>query len=155
MRAAPEQKISSGSGDDVSEIWTVQSDGSGAGRLVTPRASRKMQEVIAFCSAPHFSTDGRRLFFQSTAWVTSEAVHVVDLRTRKEHFVCAGNEFEIVRSGEYRDCLLVQQHRYFIGGGSYNWYWLLRPDGKEVGPVGEDTVMFKETYSLTEPTRER
>jgi hypothetical protein len=53
----------------------------------------------------------------------------------------------VVRSGEYRDCLLVARHRYFIGGGTYNWFWLLRPDGKEVGPVGEDTEHFKATYS--------
>ena len=39
-----------------------------------------------------------------------------------------------------------RQHRYFIGGGSYDWYWLLKPDGKEVGPVGEDTENFKTTY---------
>ena len=39
------------------------------------------------------------------------------------------------------------QHRYFLGGGSYDWYWLLRPDGKEVGPVGETTENFEATYS--------
>jgi hypothetical protein len=53
----------------------------------------------------------------------------------------------VVRSGEYRDCLLVARHRYFIGGGTYNWFWLLRPDGKEVGRWGEDTENFKATYS--------
>jgi hypothetical protein len=53
---------------------------------------------------------------------------------------------KVVPSGEYKDCLLVQQHRYFVGSGSYDWYWLLRPDGKEVGPVGEDTSNFEATY---------
>jgi len=51
----------------------------------------------------------------------------------------------VVTSGEYKDCLLVQQHKYFVGGGSYDWFWLLRPDGKEVGPVGEDTENFETT----------
>ena len=74
------------------------------------------------------------------------AVHVLDLSTKKEQFVCAGNSLEVIRSGEHKDCLLVQQHRYFIGGGSYDWFWLLRPDGKEVGPVGEETENFKEMY---------
>jgi hypothetical protein len=61
-------------------------------------------------------------------------------------FVCPALEFEVIPSGECRDCLLVAQHRYFIGRGTYNWFWLLRPDGKGVGPVGEDTENFKATY---------
>ena len=56
-----------------------------------------------------------------------------------------GTDVKIVPSGEYKDCLLVQQHRYFVGGGSYDWFWLVRPDGKELGPVGEDTENFLAT----------
>ena len=67
-------------------------------------------------------------------------------RFHPDRSVCPAAEFEVVSSGHYRDDLLVQQHRYFIGGGSYDWYWLLKPDGKEIGPVGEDTENFKTTY---------
>jgi hypothetical protein len=28
------------------------------------------------------------------------------------------------------------QHRHFVGSGTYNWYWLLEPNGKEIGPIG-------------------
>ena len=28
---------------------------------------------------------------------------------------------------------------YFIGGGSYDWYWLLTPEGKEIGPLGDES----------------
>jgi hypothetical protein len=80
------------------------------------------------------------------AWATSGAVHVVDSTNRKERYLFAGNELKIVPSGEYKDCLVVQQHRYFVGGGSYDWFWLLRPDGKEVGPVGDDTSNFEATF---------
>ena len=51
-----------------------------------------------------------------------------------------------LHSGEYRDFLIVQQHRYFLGGGSFDWYWLFRPDGKEVGPIGENANNFKDLY---------
>lgn len=148
VRALSERKVSTGSGDDNSEIWLMHSDGSHAERIVVPRAAEKMQEVLGLLAAPQFSADGRRLFFETTAWATSGAVHVLDLATRKDRFVCSGNSLEVVRTGEYRDCLLVQQHRYFVGGGSYDWFWLLRPDGKEVGPVGDDTDMFHSTFSL-------
>lgn len=33
-----------------------------------------------------------------------------------------------------------------LGGGSYDWLWLLTPDGKEVGPIGEDEASFREMY---------
>ena len=62
----------------------------------------------------------------------------MDTTNAKEHFVCPGGSVEILSSGEYRDCLLVQQRRYFFGGGSYDWFWLFRPDGNEIGPVGGD-----------------
>ena len=63
---------------------------------------------------------------------------MVDTTNRKERYLFPGNDVKVVPSGEYKDCLLVLQHRYFLGGGSYDWFWLLRPDGKELGPVGED-----------------
>lgn len=60
--------------------------------------------------------------------------------------MCAGNELEVVPGGEFAGCLLATQHRYFLGGGSYDWYYLLRPNGKEVGVVGDDTEIFHATY---------
>jgi hypothetical protein len=53
-------------------------------------------------------------------------------------FIQPANELEVITSGEYQGYLALQQHRYFIGGGSYDWYWLFTPDGKEIGPLGEE-----------------
>jgi hypothetical protein len=40
---------------------------------------------------------------------------------------------------EHRDQLVINQHRYFIGGGC-DWYWLYDRSGKkEIGPVGDET----------------
>jgi hypothetical protein len=36
--------------------------------------------------------------------------------------------------------LIVNQHRYFLGGGSYDWYWVFSPNGKEEGPLGPEIV---------------
>jgi hypothetical protein len=41
---------------------------------------------------------------------------------------------------------MVQQHHYFVGGGSYDWYWLITPDGREVGPLGEALELFRESW---------
>jgi predicted RNA-binding protein YlqC (UPF0109 family) len=114
-------------------------DGKEPSLLVRCRESQKMESLVGGFERVQFSADGKRLYFVTPAWATSGAVHVVDTTNRKERYLFPGNEIKIVKSGEYRDCLLVQQHRYFVGGGSYDWYWLLRADGKEVGPIGEDT----------------
>ena len=147
IRTVPGKKISTGAGDaKETQLWQMRADGKGQTCLVRSKASDKMETVLAGFSKPQFSTNGKLVYFLSEAWTTSGALHVVDTTNSKEHFVCPAAEFEVVRSGEYRDHLLVQQHRYFIGGGSYDWFWLLKPDGKEVGPVGEDTENFKTMY---------
>lgn len=128
------------------KLWTVGTDGKNAALLVRSAANPKPEALLAGLSAPQFSPDGKIVYFLSAAWATSGAVHRVDVATRKTAYVCPGNELEVIRTGEYRGHLIVQQHKYFIGGGSYDWYWLLRPDGREVGPLGENLEFFRETY---------
>jgi hypothetical protein len=148
IRAVSGQRISTNSGDELepTELWQIGANGKDATRLLRCRTSEKMENVIAEFDDPQFSSDGRYIYFTTPAWTTSPAVHVVDTTNAKEHFVCPGGSLEVLRSGEYRDCLLVRQHRYFLGGGSYDWFWLIRPDGNEIGPVGEDPTNFKELY---------
>jgi hypothetical protein len=147
VRRVDGKEIATGS-DEVAptELWQVRIDGKEATLLVKCNASEKPEAVIAAFDNLQFSTNGKLLYFVTPAWATSGAVHVVDTTNRKERYLFAGNELKVVPTGEYKDCLLVQQHRYFVGGGSYDWFWLLRPDGKEVGPVGDDTSNFDTTY---------
>ena len=98
-----------------------------------------------------FSPDGRLLYFLSTHCMTSLAVHRVDLESGKRSFVCLGNSLEVVTRGGYAGYLVVTQHRYFVGGGSYDWPWLFTPDGTEIGPVAMDadgkiSAAFRSAY---------
>jgi WD40-like Beta Propeller Repeat len=147
IREVDGKKIATGSDEvEPTELWQVRVDGKESSALVRCRASEKPESVIGAFENLQFSTNGKLLYFVTPAWATSGAVHVVDTTNGKERYLFPGNNLKVVSSGEYKDCLLVQQHRYFIGGGSYDWFWLLRPDGKEVGPVGEDTSNFDATY---------
>jgi WD40-like Beta Propeller Repeat len=147
VRSTSGNPTMTGTGDDIepTELWQIGATGRDATLLVRCR-NADMTTVIAAFHDIHFSFLGRYVFFITPAWAVSGAVHVVDTTNAKEHFVCPGNGLEVLHSGEYRDYLLVEQHRYFLGGGSYDWWWLFSPDGKEVGPVGEDTSNFKERY---------
>jgi hypothetical protein len=148
VRKVEGKKVATGSDEEEpTELWQVRTDGKEPSLLVKCRAAEKMESVIGGFDSLQFSTNGKLLYFVTPAWATSGAVHVVDTTNRKERYLFPGNNLKVVLAGEYKDCVLVQQHKYFVGGGSYDWFWLLRPDGKEVGPVGEDTETFEATYA--------
>ncbi|WP_264500926.1 TolB family protein [Luteolibacter flavescens] len=155
VRAVPGKKISTGAGDhDAEELWQIDAAGKKeAERLVAPRDSEKVEELIATFERVQFSADGRLVYFVTPAWATSGAVHVVDTTNRKVRFIVPGDGLHVMHTGEYRDHLLLSQHRYFLGGGSYDWIWLFSPEGKEIGPVGEDVTGFMELYGEEEKPR--
>ena len=153
VRRTPGRSVSTGSGmAEWTELWTVAADGSGARMRLRggPDSTRAEGEELAGFQAPRFSPDGGTIYFLTRAWATSGAVHALDVASGREHFVAPGNSLEVVPRGQYAGHLIVSQHRYFVGGGSYDWLWLLAPDGREVGPLGDDTperlAAFRETY---------
>ena len=150
VRGTPGRTLAAGSGDaEATEVWVVGVDGGGARRLLRGRAGRPPAPPVADMRQPAWSPDGTRLYVMGAAWATSGAVHAVDVATGEARYVGPGNSLWVVPRGTYEGHLVVSQHRYFIGGGSYDWFWLLTPDGREVGPVGEtegQLAQFREAH---------
>jgi dipeptidyl aminopeptidase/acylaminoacyl peptidase len=130
--------------EEGTSLWTIGVDGSGARMLVRGRSSETPGHALAMLQSPRFSPDGRRIYFLSEAWATSRAVHAVEVSTGAEQFIAPGNSLEVVPAGAYAGHLVVSQHRYFLAGGSYDWYWLVTPEGREVGAVGESDAALEE-----------
>jgi hypothetical protein len=148
VRPTPGKMVSTALGDmEATELWISRVDGSEAKMLVRGASADSPKKTIAGISVPQFSPDGRRIYFLSIAWITSGAVHVIDLKSSKERFLCDGSSLEVIPRGKYAGHLIVNQHRYFMGGGTYNWFWLLTPEGKEVAPIAPDDGKGSE-YSL-------
>jgi hypothetical protein len=108
--------------------------------LLRGRAGSSPTSRLCQFGAKQFSSDGRRLYFLSPAWTTSAAVHVLDMASRAVRFVQPGNDLVVLDAckGDHRDRLVIQQHRYFAFGGSFDWYWLYDAAGaKEIAPVGD------------------
>jgi dipeptidyl aminopeptidase/acylaminoacyl peptidase len=151
IRATPSLSVDAGAGTlPGNELWLMNADGRGAKRLLRAHAGSKPQNTLAALESPQFSPDGRTLYFISAAWVTSGAVHALDLKMGRERFVVDGNSLEVLGSGPYAGNLLVSRHKYWLGGGSYDWVWLIKPSGAEIGAVGpdEDSVTtFKQTLA--------
>jgi len=122
-------------GDEIlaDQIWVMDVN-TGEQRLlvkdgipVKGNVTKECERMIAFIDDDSlcFSPDGGSLYFIGSAWVTSGALHVVNLRTGRDRFIAAANAVDVVPSGKYVGNLIVQQHRYFLGCGAYDWYWLI------------------------------
>lgn len=79
-----------------------------------------------------FSPDSRTLYFETSAWDTSGAIHSVKIDGGQLKFVTDGNEYRVVGNGQYKGDLIINQHRYHQRGGSYDWDWLYTPGGKQI-----------------------
>ncbi|MGO4328982.1 TolB family protein [Cupriavidus sp. 2TAF22] len=154
VRRTPHRPVDTALGsEDAEQIWIVGVDASGARSLVEGRAHKNPKQALAGLNSPVFSPDGRSIYFLSTAWVTSRAVHIVSVGDAEERFVTEGNTLEIVHAGKYKGTLIVNKHKYWLGGGSYDWFWLVSPTGQEIGPVGpEDGNVGRRR--IQEPVRE-
>jgi WD40 repeat protein len=121
------------------ELRQVGIDGKDDKLLLSGHRGDPESQLCDF-SNKQFSADGRRLYFMTPGWATSGALHVYDLRTRDERYLLPANDFVVLSfcKNEHKDDLAVLLHRYFVFGGSYDWYWLYDAAGKkELGPLGE------------------
>lgn len=80
-----------------------------------------------------FSPNGKFLYFKSlNAWEKSDALHRVNLRTKKEEFVVdVLGEYFFISSGEHRGNLFVDRYHY-TGEGTGTWSCVISPKGKEI-----------------------
>jgi hypothetical protein len=129
------------SGAQADELRRIQVDGSGEELLVHGQEGKEPKQSICDFSRKQFTSDGRSIYFLSPAWAVSSALHRYDVRTKALTFMMDANDVIVLndcKKPENRDNLVVNQHRYFVVAGSYDWYWLFDSTGKkEKGPVGD------------------
>src|SRR5437588_6770888 len=68
VRATPERKVPTGSGDDTSEIWLVGVDGKNARKVLEPKKAEKTENILAEMNSPQCSRDGSKIVFETTVW---------------------------------------------------------------------------------------
>lgn len=119
-------------------LWLMDVSGNNAHAIVVSAENDDVKQHLTDLNNPRFSLDGKAVYFLSAAWAISNAVHVVDLTTHKQHFVTDGNSLELVPTGKYKGYLIVSKHKYHQGGGSYEDFWLVSPKGKAIKSLGEE-----------------
>lgn len=116
--------------------------------LLASTPSNDLKANLTDFSHLSLSPNGKTLYFQTSAWATSAAIHSLDIATKKTSFVTSGEIACVVLGGEFQGDLVVEQHRYFIQGGSYNALYLYNPTGKLIGPVSQGTDASRACPSL-------
>jgi hypothetical protein len=140
VRATPGVLVSTGSGEvEAGEVWTVTADAAPI-KVLAGRSAQAMKNVIAGIHDLQFSSDGRYLFFLSSAWATSDAVDRLELATAAERFIASGNVLLVIRDGRYANHLLLSQHRYDRPGAARDGYYVFTFDGVEIGPAPEQEI---------------
>ena len=81
---------------------------------------------------PVFSLNGGFVYVETEAWVTSAAIHQINVKTGAEKFVIDGSIRGVMRTGPHRGALLVGRHLYPKNpeDGAYDEVHLVRPDGR-------------------------
>jgi Tol biopolymer transport system component len=120
------------------ELWLMDISGQNAHAIVQSHEYEDVKQNLTGFNNPLFSLDGKAIYFLTTAWATSDAVHVINLNTNKQHFVIDGNSLELVPFGKYKGYLIVSEHKYHKEGGSYEDFWLVSPKGKAIKSLGEE-----------------
>lgn len=86
-----------------------------------------------------FSNDGKYFYFASYAWSTSYAVFSININSKEIKLITDSNYLEVIKAGKYKDMLLTMHHRYYDGGGTYDYYYITDPkNGKDVKNLGEN-----------------
>lgn len=121
------------------QIWVYDVENKKEYLLVASKLScNKPEEAIVNIHELKFSPDNKTLYFLTSAWDESDALHVVTISGTHQHYLAPAISFEVVLEGENKGNLYIKQRRYFSEGGSFDWYWLFTADGKEIAPIGPD-----------------
>lgn len=149
VRRTPERKVEAGPGDfEANEIWVMDRTGSNPKKVVEGRQHKDMKLNLTGLRMPIFSNDGSQIYFHGAFAVVTDGNWVFNLNNGRVSFFSSGSIYGIVKNGPWKDHVFVGQHRYYVGGGSYDWFWLYDSNGEEIGTIGPTASYFERFYGV-------
>ncbi len=142
------------------ELWRINTNGSDEHMLYrnsTAAIDHPSGYAYALIDNIQLSPDGDKVYFETSRWVTSNALNVMDPDGSNVHMLGPGNNTKIIlsartsddREQSYKGYIVTSQRRYWFYGGSYDWYYLFTPDlTNEIAPLGDDPAYFTEMGDL-------
>jgi hypothetical protein len=126
------------------QIWTASTEGTDGEKLVfsQPVVLKDWSEFVS-SSGPRLSPDNRFVYFLIPHYVTENGLIRLDLKTKQTLLLTEALTFWVIGSGQFEGDLVVQIRKPLDGGFS-QYYWLIEPDGRELGFVGESEPEVRE-----------
>lgn len=119
-------------------LWLRGPGTPSAGRRLAPQAEAEPERNLTGFNNLAFSPDSRALYFLTTAWTTSDALHRLPLEGGAPAYLGPANSVQPIAQGRHAGELIVQRHQYLPGGGSHEAYCLLSADGQLLRELGDD-----------------
>ncbi|MGJ5592531.1 hypothetical protein ACMGDI_03450 [Morganella morganii] len=110
--------------------------------------SNEVEKNISMISNVNVYMNDLDIYFLSDAWVTSGAIHRIKWQQLLDvldnspitiddiEYITNGNSLYVIQRGKYQGYIITEKHKYKDGGGSYDAYYLISPDGTEIKKIG-------------------
>jgi len=100
---------------------------------------------------PRLAPDRQHLYFMIMLSATENAIVKVGIESGQYEVICNAIEYFLMDSGRYKGDLVVEKKKYLPEGIS-QLFWLVSPEGEELGYVGASEIDAKRF--LDDPDRE-
>jgi hypothetical protein len=119
------------------QIWVADVAGTKEPEMVFagPLVVKGGSEYVTF-AAPKLAPDSRQAFFGFPFAVDEGGLARLDLKTKDATMISSALNFYVIGSGSYTGDVVIQMLK-LVGDGFSRFFWLITPDGKELGFVGE------------------
>lgn len=121
-----------GNDEARTSLWLADVRTGKSWQLLASSPSNEMTANLAAMWKPQFSPDGKVVYVMAEAWVTSSAIHGIDIASGRHRFIIDGELLNVETTGKYPGYLLVRKRRYLPGpdyGTDYPLFYI-SPDGK-------------------------
>lgn len=146
-------------GDYERELWIANTSTGEQRRLLASTTGVGAEQNLTRFERPQFSLDGRSVFFETRAWETSNAVHVIDVKTLQERFIVPGECALVIPGGAHRGQLMLaaRRHKEFPDEGfhAYEWWGVVDLRGKDVLTFPEEEAVCACCYWSSAEDREK
>jgi hypothetical protein len=99
-------------------------------------------EYVSF-SAPRLSPDNRFVYFSIPLSATEGGLIQLDINTKQTLLLTSALTYRVIGTGPFEGDLVVQVKKPLDDGFS-RYYWLISPEGRELGLVGESELEVQE-----------
>ena len=132
------------------QIWTANIHGASEPKMVFAGPVKVGDSEYATFSEPKLAVDNRHAYFLIHYAVVEFGLIRVDLANGHAQLISGALQWDVIRQGRYAGDLVVQKRKP-VGDGITDFFWLLTPEGKEIGFVGQSEEEAQEF--LRSPSR--